>query len=127
MSFLLLLGGGVALVGLVGWYLYVQHLHPAWRKERRVIRACQQAFDDESYTLIRLQAAAGTPSIGDLFFQLSGSSDASRYFTYRVETDEGEKPDFTGMSRQDVGRVRRYLRRSEREVAHHGRRVLHPE
>lgn len=118
---------GILLLVLVGWMLYEHYLHPAWRKQRRVMRTCEKAFDDESaYRLERLRTFPGEPSGTDLFPALSfGSEGTPRYFTYNIETAEEEEPDFSDMSWQEISRVRHYLRRST-HVPHHGKTVLRP-
>jgi len=50
--------GGVALVGGVWWVLYERYFHPAWRKNRRLIRACKKAFEDGTYELVRIRQAS---------------------------------------------------------------------
>lgn len=118
---------GILLLVLVGWMLYEHYLHPAWWKQRRVIRACEKAFDDESaYRLERLCTSPGEPSGADLFFALPFSSEGPpRYFTYSIDTAEEEEPDFSDMSRQEISLVRHYLRRNT-HVPHHGKTVLRP-
>lgn len=120
-------GAGVFLLGLTGRFLYERYLHPAWRKERLVKRACEKAFEEETYVLVRLRADPGRPSIRDLFPRPLGLPEVPRYFTYYVETVEEDEPDFSGMSRREIRLVRRYLHRNLRQVTHYGRKVLHPE
>lgn len=114
-------------LALVGWVLYEHYLHPAWRKQRRVVRACEKAFDDENaYQLQRLRTSVGRPSGADLLSAMSfNSEEPPRYFTYILKTAEGEEPDFLGMSRQEISLVRRYLRRSA-HIPHHGKEILRP-
>lgn len=122
-----MVGAGVLLLGLAGWVLYERYLHPAWRKQRRVIRACEKAFNEEDYQLERLRTSPDDPSGMDLLPSLPfGPSEPPRYFTYSVETVEDVEPDFSGMSRSEVRLVRRYLHRGT-DVPHHGREVLRPE
>ena len=109
----------------IGWILYEQYMHPAWRKQRRVRRACEKAFEADEDRLERLRTTLQEPTIGDFWPSgLFGSNSPSRYFTYRIETVDEAEPDFTGMSRDEVGLVRRYLRRGA-DVLHHGKTVLH--
>jgi len=111
----LLVGGG--LYGLYGAYL-----HPAWRKERRIRRACEKAFGESGYRLVRLRLHVGDPSGADLFpAGLAGSSEPPRYFTYCIEAEQD--PDFAGMSQKEIGLVRHYLDRPL-SAPHHGREVL---
>jgi len=116
--------GALLLLG-IGWFLYEQYLHPAWRKQRRVMRACEKAFEAGEYRLERIRITLQEPTIGDLWPSgVFRSKSPSRYFTYRIEPVEEAEPDFSGMSRDEVGLVRRYLRRSA-DVPHHGKTVLH--
>ena len=117
--------GAGAFLLLAGWLLYVYRLHPARRRERRVVHACRKAFGDEDYELIRFRLKPGEPSFTDMFLGLPSLPEVPRYFTYKVNCVEQE-PDYSGMSRGEIGLVRRYLRRSA-DVPHYGREVLHPE
>lgn len=91
---------------------------------RRVRTACEQAFEEGTYRLERLCLSPADPSGADLLPSgLFSDKGASRYFTYKVRTPEDREPDFSGMSRRDIGLVRRYLRRSA-DVPHHGREVI---
>lgn len=118
--------GGIALIVLLG-ILYEYALHPAWRKERRVVRACEEAFKEGQYRLTRLRTTPENPSVLDIVPRPFGLPDVPHYFTYNIETVEDEEPDFSGMSRQDIRLVRRYLRRSPGALVHHGKEVLRPE
>ena len=114
----LLVGGG--LYGLYGAYL-----HPAWRKERRIRRACEKAFGEGGYRLVRLRLHVEEPSGADLFpTGLLGGSELPRYFTYRIEAEQD--PEFAGMGQKEIGLVRHYLDRTL-SAPHHGREVLGPE
>lgn len=116
---------GILLVLFLGLVLYEQYLHPSWRKERRVIRACENAFDPEDYRLERLHIIPSAPSFTDLFpAQPFRSKSSSRHFTYRIETVGEAEPDFSGMSREEVRLVRRYLHHGA-DVPHYGKNVLH--
>lgn len=106
-----LLGEGVLLLGLLGLFLYERYWHPAWRKERRVIGACQKAFGADGYLLERLHIHPVGPTGADLLSGLRGSSGPLLYFTYNVET-VGEDPDFSRMSPRQISLVRRYLHSS---------------
>lgn len=108
------------------WVLYERYLHPAWRRQRRVVRACERAFEEGDYKLERFRVSLDDPSIEDLFsVSPFGSEAPSRYFTYKIWTIEGAEPDFSGMSPRDIGLVRHYLRRNV-DVPHHGKEVLSP-
>ena len=120
--------GIVALpVALGAWLLYKNYLHPSWRKQRRVLRACEEAFEEGDYRLECLHMSPGDPSIMDLFPSVPffGPESSPRYFTYKIRILGTAEPDFSGMSRRDIQLVRRYVRRTV-EVPHHGKTVLHP-
>lgn len=116
-------GGALLLLGALIWMLYERFMHPAWRTERRLIRACEKAFEEDDYRLIRLRITPGTPSTKDVMPRPIGPPEMPRYFTYTIEAKD---PDFSGMSRSEVGLVRRYLHRHTGGVPHHGRTVIHP-
>ncbi len=108
-----------------GWSRLLRALHPAWRKQRRVIRACEQAFGDDDYTLVRIRIHIGEPSLADLLPGPSGPLLAApQYFTYDIQAES--EPDFSGASREERRTVRRYLHRDTDQVRHHGRTTLHP-
>ncbi|GEM_PF-2165244 len=109
---------------LPGWSQLVRSLHPAWRKERRVLQACEAAFKEGEYTLVRIHISTSRPSLTDVLPWSSGFLETPKYFTYDLET-EGE-PDFSGMSRAERRIVRRYLRRNADHVRHHGRQPVRP-
>lgn len=118
---------GVLVLGLVGWFVYEWYLHPAWRKERRVIRACEKAFDEGTYQLERLHTSFEEPSGADLLSPtIFGVGEPPRYFTYKIKVAERAEPDFSGMSRKEIGLVRRYLRHRP-DVPHYGKKVLYPQ
>ncbi len=118
---------GVLVLGPVGWFLYERYLHPAWRRQRRVRRACAKAFDEGDYQLERFRVSPDDPSAGDLFFiSPFGSDEPSRYFTYKIRIVEGAEPDFSGMDSEEIGLVRHYLRRTA-DVPHYGKEVLYPQ
>ena len=126
MVFLLfLVGVGGFLLLLSAWLLYEHYLHPSWRKERRVLRACEQAFETGTYLLIRLRLNPDAPSGADLLSLLPGSSKSPRYFTYNIECRQDAEPDYSGMSETDIGLIRHYLNRGA-DVPHYGRTVLRP-
>lgn len=111
-------------MALTDWFQVVRRLHPALRRQRRVIRACEKAFDEGEYELVRIRINTGEPSIGDFFPGPHGLLEVPRYFTYDIETEEA--PDFSGASRAERRIVRRYLRRNADHVHHHGREPLRP-
>lgn len=118
---------GVLVLGLIGWFVYERYLHPAWRRQRRIRRACAKAFDEGDYQLVRFRVSLDEPSAGDLFsISPFGSDEPSRYYTYKIRTVEGAEPDFSGMDAHEIGLVRHYLHRTA-DVPHHGRQVLRPE
>jgi len=122
MDVLLWIAVASVLVGGGTYGLYGAYLHPAWRKERRIRRACEKAFGESGYRLVRLRLHVAEPSGADLFSTgLLGSAERPRYFTYRIEADEA--PDFAGMSQSEIGLVRHYLDRTL-SAPHHGREVL---
>lgn len=102
----------------------MRYLHPAWRKERRVIRACERVFDEGGYKLVRVRISAGEPSIADFFPESHRLLETPRYFTYDIETEA--EADFSGADRAERRIVRRYLRRNADHVRHHGRETLRP-
>lgn len=106
------------------WLLYKYYLHPAWRTERRVLRACAQAFAPGTYRLIRLRLKPSDPSGADLLSVLPGVPQAPRYFTYNIECPQDAEPDYSGMSETDIGLIRHY--RTRGAVPHYGRTVLRP-
>ena len=109
---------------LAAWFLYEYYLHPAWRKQRRVIRACEMAFTEGGYRLMRLRVSPGEPSVVDLFPSLPFNSDSPpRYFTYKIETLGETEPDFSGMRKEEISLVRHYLHRTV-DVPHYGKEVL---
>lgn len=117
---------GTALIAAVG-ALYKHYLHPAWRRERRVLRACKKAFAEGEYRLTRIRTLPQEPSVLDIAPQPFGPPDIPRYFTYNIETIEDVEPDVSDLSRREIGLVRRYLRRSPGPRIHHGKKVLRPE
>ncbi|MFB6273613.1 MAG: hypothetical protein ABEL51_12035 [Salinibacter sp.] len=117
----------VVLLALGAWVLYEYYLHPAWRRQRRVRRACAKAFDEGDYQLERFRVSSDDPSAEDLFsIPLFGSDEPSRYFTYKIRAVDGAEPGFSGMDSDEIELVRRYLRRTV-EVPHFGKKVLHPQ
>ena len=114
---------GIVLIAVVG-VLYKHYLHPARRRERRVLRACEKAFAEGEYRLTRIRTPPKEPSALDIAPQLFGLPDIPRYFTYNIETIEDVEPDFSDLSRREIGFVRRYLRRSPGPRIHHGKKVL---
>lgn len=121
MSGLLWVAVAALLVGGGSYGLYKYYLHPAWRRERRVRRACEKAFRGD-YRLLRVRLRADDPSGGDLFLiGPLGPSEPPRYYTYRIEAEED--PEFSDMSRREVELVRHYLGRNV-SVPHHGMEVL---
>lgn len=111
-------------MALAGWSQLVRYLHPAWRKQRRVIRACENVFDEGEYRLVRIRISSGSPSITDFVPRPDGLLETPRYFTYNIETKE--EPDLSGAGRAEKRIVRRYLRRNADHVRHHGRETLRP-
>lgn len=118
--------GGVALVGGVWWILYERYFHPAWRKNRRLIRACRKAFKDGTYELVRIRRAphGHGPSGADFYPPPLGPAEIPGYFTYRIDIGEEAEPDFSEVSRRERRLIRRYLHRDLRGVVHHGKEVL---
>lgn len=91
--------------------VYSTYLHPAWRRQRRVRRACRQAFGDSDYTLVCVRLHPRGPSGLDLFEATGfGRPTPDRYFTYRIETKQ--TPALSKLSASDRRIVRRYLNRS---------------
>lgn len=108
----------------VGYKLY---LHPSWRKERRVLQACNKAFEKGDYRLMRLHTTPEQPSISDIIPRPLGFPDVPHYFTYSIETREDVEPDFSGLHRREIVLVRRYLHRSTSQLVHNGKELLRPE
>lgn len=124
MSLLWMAAFGVLVVLLGGWILYDRYLHPAWRRQRRVLRVCEKAFEEGDYQVERFRVSMGEPGIADLVTtSLFGSGDSPRYFTYKIKTAEGVEPDFSGMDRGEIGLVRHYLRHNI-DVPHYGKKML---
>lgn len=99
--------------------VYGAYLHPAWRRQRRVCRACRQAFPEGNYTLLRIHLTTRSPSGLDAFaIGPFREMVPSRYFTYRIESDAS--PELSGLSPSDRERVRRYLHRDQ-VPPNHGR------
>ncbi len=117
---------GTVLIVAVG-VLYKHYLHPARRRERCVLRACEKAFSEGEYQLTRIRTLPKEPSVLDMAPRPFGPPGVPRYFTYNIETIEDVEPDFSGLSRREIGRIRRYLRRSPGPRIHHGKKVLRPE
>jgi len=107
---------------LITYASYGFYLHPAWRRDRRVKRACAKAFDADAYRLVRLRLRHEAPSGADLQFLVPGRSGPPRYFTYRIEAEDA--PDLSGMRREKARLVRHYLDRAATSP-HHGTEVVH--
>lgn len=123
MKLLLLSAAGVLLLGAITYVLYGSLLHPAWRRERRLRRACEKAFGETGYRLVRLRLRVDDPSGADLFAALPfSSSEVPRYFTYCIEAERD--PSVSGMRRHEIGIVQHYLDRTV-SSPHHGREVIH--
>lgn len=117
--------GTAFVLGGAAYLLYQYYLHPAWRRQRRIVRACRKAFEGNDYRLVRIHLGPDGPSGTDLFSSSpSGSSISRRYFTYRIEADED--PDFSSLTRKEANLVRHYINRTERSP-HYGETVLLPE
>ncbi len=124
MEFFPWIAGGAVVLSAAAYLLYKHFLHPSWRRERRVRRVCDKAFADGDYRLVRLRLQVEAPSGTDLFRSLlPGSSESTRYFTYRIETDAD--PDLSGLSHSERSLLRHYLNRPAASP-HHGREVLRP-
>lgn len=116
----------VAGLGAATHLLYRYYLHPAWRRQRRIIRACKNAFDEDGFRLVRIRLHPKDPSGTDLLsFSPSNSSISRRYFTYRIETTD-EEPDLSDLTREEAKLIRHYLDRIEKSP-HYGETVLLPE
>ncbi len=119
-----LLGG--VLVILLG-AVYERYLHPAWRRERRVLRACEEAFKEGGYRLTRIQTAPTQPSVFDLAAQLFTRGGRPRYFTYDLQPLGDHEPKLSKLQGREEALVRRYLQRNPHTMVHHGKTVLHPD
>jgi hypothetical protein len=118
--------GTGTVLGTAAYLAYEHYLHPAWRRQRRITQACEKAFHEEDYRLVRIRLHPNGPSGMDLFSSSpSGSSISRRYFTYRIE-NTGGNPDLSGLKRKEISLIRHYLDRSEKSP-HYGETVLHPE
>lgn len=118
----------VAAVGLgaATYLLYQYYLHPAWRRQRKIMQACRNAFGAENYRLVRIRLHPSGPSGMDLFsFSPSSSSISKRYFTYRIETTDAD-PELSGLSSEEAKLIQHYLDRIEKSP-HYGETVLLPE
>jgi hypothetical protein len=113
-------------LGAATCLLYQFYLHPAWRRQRKIMKACRSAFGAENYRLVRIRLHPSGPSGMDLFsFSHFGSSVSKRYFTYRIETTDAD-PDLSGLSSEEAKLVQHYLDRIEKSP-HYGKTVLLPE
>lgn len=117
---------GAVLVAPIG-VLYKRYLHPAWRKQRQLFRACEDAFGGGGYRLTRIRTMPEEPSVWDIIPRPFGLADTPRYFTYNIEPLGNREPDFSGMSRREIRLVQHYLKRSHSTMVHHGKQVLRPE
>ena len=111
-------------MAIAGWFQVERSLHPSWRRQRRVIRACEKAFEEGEYRLVRIRLRSGEPSLGDFLPGPNGGWEVPRYFTYDLEAEAD--PDFSGASSAERRLVRRYLRRNADHVHHYGRKPLRP-
>jgi len=117
--------GSALVLGGATHLLYQYYLHPAWRRQRRIVRACKKAFEGNGYRLVRIRLSPNGPSGTDLLSSSpSGSSISRRYFTYKIEADEA--PDLSALTRQNAGLIRHYINRTEKSP-HYGETVLLPE
>lgn len=104
---------------VLAFAVYGAYLHPAWRRQRRVCRACQKAFPEGNYTLLRIRLSLHSPSgLDALAVGPFRNTVPSRYFTYRIESDAS--PELSSLSGVDRRRVRRYLHRAQVPL-HYGR------
>ena len=118
--------GTGALLTAGTYALYQYYLHPAWRRQRRIIQACEKAFDGDGFRLVRIRLHPQGPSGTDLLsFSPTGPSVSKRYFTYRIETTD-EDPDLSGLTPEENKLIRHYLDRIEKSP-HYGETVLLPE
>lgn len=62
----------------------------------------------------------------DFFPRPLGLPEVPRYFTYHIEVNKGQEPDFSRMSQKDIRLIRRYLHRNSEKIPHYGRTVLRP-
>lgn len=116
--------GAVLLFGGIGWVLYERYLHPTWRKDRRGVRACDKAFEQGTYELVRIHLGPYGPSGADLLPTPIGPSETSKHFTYQINVDEGIEPDLSDTTREEARLVRRYLHRDSFSGTHYGKEVL---
>lgn len=118
--------GGVALIGGVWGVLYERYFHPSWRKDRHLIHACEKAFEDGTYELVRIWRAplGHGPSWVDFYPPPLGPSEIPSYFTYQINVGAETEPDFSEVSRKGRRLIRRYLRRDLRGEVHHGKEVV---
>ena len=118
--------GTAILLGVGTYILYQYVLHPTWRRQRRVVRACKKAFDENGYRLVRIRLNPSGPSGTDLLsFSPPGSSISRRYFTYRIEATD-EDPTFSALDEKETQLVRHYLNRTEKSP-YYGETVLYPD
>lgn len=118
--------GVVALIVGTWWVFYERYLHPAWRKERRLIRACTKAFEDGTYEFVRVRRVphGHGPSGADFYPPPIGRSETTDYFTYQINVGEEIEPDFSEATRKERRLIRRYLHRDLRGETHYGKNVL---
>lgn len=119
-----------ALYGLA-YGAYGLYMHPAWRRQRRIQRACAEAFREMPYTLVRFRIRGHAPSGKDLLpnlasylaslLQVSVKDAGGRYFTYSIESES--EPDISRLSRKQRRLLRRYMYRNSVPL-HHGKEVI---
>lgn len=119
-----IIAAGIIALGLLAWAVYERYLHPAWRRQRRVSRACQDAFGEKKYRLERLRLTGKRPTASDLLSPVR-SGGRQRYFTYSIESSE--EPDYSGLSGEEIRLLKHYLDRDPTEVVHYGKKILHRE
>lgn len=118
--------GLYVLAECVDYVLY--HLR-ARRKERRLIRTCDKAFGRGNYRLDRLRISKSRDWLAQRLLPFGTTSPPHRPYTYLVTPAENRDPDYSGMSRREIARLKHYL--GPRDVIHHGkkpiRRIRSPE
>jgi len=120
--------GILGLLGGVWWILYERYFHPSWKKERRVLEACEKAFPDGEYEVVRIRRGhhGHVPSGVDFYPPPLGRPEIPDYFTYQINVPDGTEPDFSETTQSEERLIQHYLDREGTAEIHHGKDVVHP-
>ena len=119
--------GIVGLVVGMWWILYERYFHPSWKKERRILEACEKAFPDDGYELVRIRRGhyGHSPSGADFYPPPLGRPEIPDYFTYQINVPDGTDPDFSQTTQREERLIQHYLDRTGTAEIHHGTDVVH--